>query len=78
MSASNNVFTSCDDSYTATGKLLDGSQTNCYSDADEQISTCSCTCLGGNSCANHELLIDEGYHPTDIMTDALSIKRASV
>lgn len=70
-----------DDSY-ATGKLLAGSQTNYYSDIDDQISTCSCTCLGGTSCANHELLIDHGYqypiNPSDILSDNLSIKRASV
>lgn len=66
-----------DDSY-ATGKLLGGSQSNYYSDVDDQISTCSCTCLGGASCANHELLIDRGYHPAEILTDNLSIKRASV
>lgn len=63
-----------DDSY-ATGRLL-GS--NFYSDIDDQISTCSCTCLGGTSCANHELLIDRGYHPAEILSDNLSIKRASV
>lgn len=74
--ASNHAY---DDSYNQTGKLLGGShQNNFYSDVDEQISTCSCTCLGGNSCVNHELLIDPGYHPTDILTENLSIKRASV
>lgn len=76
-SASNNVLMPYDDSY-ATGKLLGGSQSNYYSDIDDQISTCSCTCLGGTSCANHELLIDRGYHPADIISDNLSIKRASV
>lgn len=67
-----------DDSYAATGKLLGGSQSNYYSDIDDQISTCSCTCLGGTSCANHELLLDHGYHPSDVLSDNLSIKRASV
>lgn len=76
-SASQNVLMQYEDSYV-TGKLLGGSQTNYCSDIDDQISTCSCTCLGGNSCANHELLIDPGYHPTDILADNLSIKRASV
>lgn len=68
---------SYDDSY-ATGKLLGGSQTNYCSDIDDPISTCSCTCLGGTSCANHELLIDHGYHPADILGENSSVKRASV
>lgn len=76
--AQHNVLTPYDDSYTVTGKLLANSQNNYYSDVDDPISTCSCTCLGGTSCANHELLIDPGYHPADILTDTLSMKRASV
>lgn len=76
-SASRNALVQYEDSY-ATGKLLGGSQTNYCSDIDDQISTCSCTCLGGNSCQNHELLIDQGYHPADILVDNLSVKRASV
>lgn len=78
-SASNNVLMPYDDSFV-TGKLLGGSQSNYNycSDIDDQISTCSCTCLGGASCANHELLIDRGYHPADILSDNLSVKRASV
>jgi potassium channel subfamily K protein 9 len=76
-SASNNALTPYDDSYTVTGKLL-GSHANYSSDFDEQISTCSCTCLGGTSCANHELLIDQGYHPVDILNDGLCVKRSSV
>lgn len=75
-SASHNVLMQYEDSYT-TGKLLGGSQTNYCSDIEEQISTCSCACLG-NSCANHELLIESGYHPADILVDNLSVKRASV
>lgn len=75
-SASNNVLTPYEDSYTVTGKLL--SHANYNSDFEEQISTCSCTCLGGQSCANHELLIDQGYHPMDILNDSLGVKRSSV
>lgn len=68
-----------DDSFASGGRLLGGSQSNyVYSDVDDQISTCSCTCLGGTNCANHELLIDRGYHPSDILSDDLNIKRASV
>lgn len=76
-SASHNALTPYDDSYNVTGKLL-GGMNNYGSDIDEQVSTCSCTCLGGTSCANHELLIDQGYHPADIINDNLSMKRASV
>lgn len=59
------------------GKLL-GGHTNYCSDIEEQTSVCSCTCLGGTSCANHELLLDPGYHPADIIASTLSLKRASV
>lgn len=59
------------------GRLLSG-HTNYCSDIEEQTSVCSCTCLGGNSCGNHELLLDPVYHPTDIVTSNLSLKRASV
>uniref|UniRef100_A0A1B0CQ52 Potassium channel domain-containing protein n=2 Tax=Lutzomyia longipalpis TaxID=7200 RepID=A0A1B0CQ52_LUTLO len=45
---------------------------------DDQMSVCSCTCLGGTGCINHELLLDPGYHPTDIITSSLSLERASV
>lgn len=45
---------------------------------DDHLSACSCTCLGGASCANHELLIDQGYQPADIYDDDLSVHRASV
>lgn len=59
------------------GRLLSG-HTNYCSDIEEQTSVCSCTCLGGNSCGNHELLLDPVYHPADIVTSNLSLKRASV
>lgn len=75
--ASNNALTYDGESYTVTGKLL-GGQTNYCSDIEEQTSACSCTCLGGTSCANHELLLDPGYHPADIIASTLSLKRASV
>lgn len=44
---------------------------------DDQMSVCSCNCLGP-TCTNHEFLFDPGYHPTDIVTSTLSLKRASV
>lgn len=74
---SNNALTYDGDSYTVTGKLLEGHGNYC-SDMEEQTSVCSCTCLGGTSCANHELLLDPGYHPADIIASTLSLKRASV
>lgn len=49
-----------------------------YADFEETTSVCSCTCLGGASCANHELLLDPGYHPAEIIGSMLSLKRASV
>lgn len=75
---SNNGVAYDGESYTATGKLLGGPQINYCSDVEEQTSVCSCTCLGGTSCANHELLLDPGYHPADIIASTLSLKRASV
>lgn len=58
------------------GKLL--GHMNYCSDIEEQTSVCSCTCLGGASCINHELLLDPGYHPADIIASTLSLKRASI
>lgn len=62
------------ESYTATGKLLG----HHHSSDMEETSVCSCTCLGGASCANHELLLDRVYHPADIISSTMSLKRASV
>ncbi|XP_037024835.1 two pore potassium channel protein sup-9 isoform X2 [Bradysia coprophila] len=58
------------DSYTQTGKLLE----HHHSSDIEETSVCSC----GASCANHELLLDPGYHPADIISSTMSLKRASV
>lgn len=69
------------ESFTGTGKLLEyntGGNTYNGSDFEEATSVCSCTCLGGANCANHELLLDPGYHPAEIITSSLSLKRASV
>lgn len=46
-------------------------------DEDDQMSVCSCNCLGP-TCNNHEFLFDPGYQPTDLITSTLSLKRASV
>jgi potassium channel subfamily K member 9 len=72
-SASNQVLTYESESH---GKLLAGGVTY-VSELEEQMSVCSCTCLGGTSCANHEMLLDPVYHPAE-MSSSLSLKRASV
>lgn len=58
--------------------LPGGQKGNYCSDTDEQVSACSCSCLGGNNCVNHEFFIDSEYHPTDIISINSSLKRASV
>ncbi|XP_059609996.1 two pore potassium channel protein sup-9 [Phlebotomus argentipes] len=59
-------------------KWIPGQHNYCAAEQDDQMSVCSCTCLGGTGCINHELLLDPGYHPTDIITSTLSLERASV
>lgn len=66
-----------DEAMSSQGKLLTGHHGNFCTDFEEHTSVCSCNCLGA-SCANHEFLLDPGYHPTDIVTSNLSLKRASV
>ncbi|XP_054081123.1 two pore potassium channel protein sup-9 [Zeugodacus cucurbitae] len=58
------------------GKLLLNS--NYTTDFDETLSICSCTCLGGTKCLNHEPFVDPDFRPTDIIESTLSLKRASV
>ncbi|XP_018784650.1 PREDICTED: potassium channel subfamily K member 9 isoform X2 [Bactrocera latifrons] len=48
------------------------------SNFDETLSICSCTCLGGTKCLNHEPFVDPDFRPTDIVESTLSLKRASV
>ncbi|XP_037953072.1 two pore potassium channel protein sup-9 isoform X2 [Teleopsis dalmanni] len=63
-------------SYDMHGRLLgNSSYTN---DFDETASVCSCTCLGGTRCINHENFADPDFQPTDIVESNLSLKRASV
>lgn len=77
--ANNNAVSYIDGEIMNSNNRLLGGHTNYCSDVDEQTSVCSCTCLGTNSCANHEFLLDyPGYHPADIITSNLSLKRASV
>lgn len=63
-------------SYNVHGKLLGNS--NYCTEYDETASICSCTCLGGTRCLNHETFIDPDFRPTDIVSSTLSLKRASV
>lgn len=78
LAAANNGVVPSYNELAAAGRLLGASHSNYCSDMDDQISTCSCTCMGGASCANHELLIEQGYEPADINGDDVSVSRASV
>lgn len=54
---------------------------NFCDNGDDQMSVCSCNCMGPCTSHNHhhhDFLFDPGYHPTDILTSTLSLKRASV
>ncbi|XP_055616462.1 potassium channel subfamily K member 9 isoform X1 [Toxorhynchites rutilus septentrionalis] len=65
----------------STGKLLSCANLNYCSEIEEEdTSVCSCTCLGGNSFTTHEheFLLDQGYHPADIITSTISLKRMSI
>lgn len=45
----------------------------------DQMSVCSCNCLGLNHGENQELLLDSSYHPSHtVLASSLKIKRASV
>jgi hypothetical protein len=79
-SADKDVLTH-DDVNESESRLLAGTNMNYVSEYEEATSVCSCSCLGGNSCMNHELLLEQeyGYQPTtDIITSTLSLKRASI
>ncbi|XP_068153342.1 two pore potassium channel protein sup-9 [Drosophila tropicalis] len=61
--------------YNMHGKLLENNYTN---ENDETASLCSCTCMGGTRCLNHEQFVDPDFQPTDIIESTLCLKRASV
>ncbi|XP_065371485.1 two pore potassium channel protein sup-9 [Calliphora vicina] len=63
-------------SYNMHGKLLNSS--NYMTEFEETASICSCTCLGGTRCMNHETFADPDFRPTDIIASTISLKRASV
>ncbi|XP_030376155.1 two pore potassium channel protein sup-9 [Scaptodrosophila lebanonensis] len=65
-----------EDEYNMNGKLLD--HANYMTEYDETASLCSCTCIGGTRCLNHEQFMDPDFQPTDIIESTLSLKRASV
>ncbi|GAB0094152.1 two pore potassium channel protein sup-9 [Sergentomyia squamirostris] len=51
----------------------------CTFELEEQMSVCSCTCLGGTGCINHEPFLNSTrYHPTDIIKSNISLERASI
>lgn len=64
-----------DSSYNIRGKLL--SNSNYITDYDETVSICSCTCLNGTRCLNHETFVDPDFRPNEIFERDI-IKRASV
>ncbi|XP_016981924.1 potassium channel subfamily K member 9 isoform X2 [Drosophila rhopaloa] len=61
--------------YNMHGKLLENNYTT---ENDETASLCSCTCMGGTRCLNHEQFVDPDFAPTDIIESTLCLKRASV
>ncbi|XP_019880073.1 potassium channel subfamily K member 9 [Aethina tumida] len=75
-SSSHNVLTLDGEVMAANGKLLG----HISDDIDiDQMSVCSCNCLGLNHSENQELLLDSSYHPSQsVISGNLKIKRASV
>nr|CAD7576210.1 unnamed protein product [Timema californicum] len=63
-SASHHVLTLDGEVLTLNGKLLAGHVLIGCNDQEDQVSVCSCTCLGPASCHNHLLSLEPGYHPT--------------
>ncbi|CAG2065679.1 unnamed protein product [Timema podura] len=74
-SASHHVLTLDGEVLTLNGKLLAGHVLIGCNDQEDQVSVCSCTCLGPASCHNHLLSLEPGYHPTRTV---VKVKRASV
>lgn len=61
------------------GKLLRNRNYLTDLEEAEAVSVCSCTCLGGTRCMNHETFHDPDIRPThEILTSTFSLKRASV
>lgn len=78
-SSSHHVLTLDGEVMAVNGKLLAGRSYIGDNIDIDQMSVCSCNCLGLNHGDNQELLLDTSYHPSKtVLTSNLKIKRASV
>lgn len=77
-SSSHHVLTLDGEVMAVNGKLLSGHPLVLEGEID-QMSVCSCNCLGLNHGENEELLLDGSYYPSHtVLNSGLKIKRASV
>lgn len=75
--SSHNVLTLDGELMAVNGKLL--GHTFGPTDDMDQMSVCSCNCLGLNHAENEELLLESSYHPSHtVLASNLKVKRASV
>lgn len=78
-SSSHHVVTLDGEVMAVNGKLLAGHPYIGDVIEIDQMSVCSCNCLGLNHGDNQELLLDTSYHPSRmILASNLKVKRASV
>lgn len=78
-SSSHHVLTLDGEVMAVNGKLLAGHAFIGEEGEIDQMSVCSCNCLGLNHAENEELLLDTSYHPSQtVLSSNLRIKRASV
>lgn len=78
-SSSHHVLTLDGEVMAVNGKLLAG-HAYCGQEIEiDQMSVCSCNCLGLNHGENQHLLLDNSYHPSQsVLTSSMKVKRASV
>lgn len=74
-SASHHVLTLDGEVMSVNGKLLAGHVLLDCNDQADQVSVCSCTCLGPVRCHNQLLQLEPVYQPSG---SSLKVKRASV
>jgi len=74
-SASHHVLTLDGEVLSVNGKLLAGHVLLDTNDQADQVSVCSCTCLGPTRCNNQLLQLEPVYQPSG---SSLKVKRASV
>lgn len=74
-SASHHVLTLDGEVLSVNGKLLAGHVLLDTNDQADQVSVCSCTCLGPARCHNQLLQLEPVYQPSG---NSLKVKRASV